>query len=371
MKKSSLSAFKTSLLLSILFFLMGIGSSFAQTITIEGTVVEELSGEPIPGANVYFENTTTGASTDQDGFFSFKTYLSGKKTLIISFVGFHKASYSVDISENNPLRDLRFELRPKRIEMDDVVISVDNSEWQENYEAFVEEFIGTNRLASETTILNRWVLDFVRSSSGELSATASEPLIVENRGLGYRIEVDMKDFLWKLNNDTGLMLLDLDFTELTAADSRERQQWTRNRERAFNGSLPHFLQSLFHNRLTRNQFEVVEFLGNKPDDIYDRGRSREVILALIRNGYSPSDLGEEIKAFRIPRPVDILYGMKTLREDNRKRARLSPQNESGIFLVRKDGTFVDPRVMGVEGYWRTERLANKLPTELVNSLLIN
>jgi len=343
----------------------------SQPVTIEGIVVEELSGEPIPGANVYLESTTIGTSTSEDGTFSFATNLSGQSTIVISFIGYHKASYPIELSDTNTLSNLRFKLRPDRIEMDDVVISVDNSEWQENYEAFVNEFIGKNHLASETMIKNRWVLDFIRSPAGELFATASAPLIVENRGLGYRIDVEMNDFMWKMHSDTGLMLFDLQFSQLSPTASGEREKWELNRERAFRGSLAHFLKSLYEDRLSKNQFEVVRFMGTERDKIYKARRSRPIILALIRYGYNPSDLGEKVKAFNIRRPVDILYGMKKARSDDRKRARLSPQNESGIFLVRKDGTLVNPRAIGVEGYWRTERLANQLPFEIADSLLIN
>lgn len=343
----------------------------SQPVTIEGIVVEELSGEPIQGANLYLENTTTGTSTREDGTFSFATNRTGRQTILISFIGYHKATYPVELSDTSTVKNLRFELRPDRIEMDDVVISVDNSEWQENYEAFINEFIGSNQLASETTIKNQWVLDFIRSPSGELFATASAPLIVENRGLGYQIDVKMNDFMWKLHSDTGLMLLDLQFSELTPNTPAEREVWEENREGAFQGSLSHFLKSLYEGRLSRNKFEVVRFMGKQWDKIYKPRRSREIILALIRNGYNPSDLNEKVKAFKIRRPVDILYGNKSARTENRERARLSPQNESGIFLVRNDGTLVNPRAIGVEGYWRTERLANQLPFEIADSLLIN
>ncbi|NBC25477.1 MAG: hypothetical protein GVY08_01315 [Bacteroidetes bacterium] len=355
-----------------LFFALGTAAGvMSQPVTIEGIVVEELSGEPIQGANVYLENTTTGTSTLEDGTFSFATNRTGPQTILISFIGYHKASYPVELSDTNRVKNLRFELRPDRIEMDDIVISVDNSEWQENYEAFVNEFIGSNQLASETTIQNQWVLDFIRTPSGELFATASAPLIIENRGLGYRIDVKLNDFMWKLNSDTGLMLLDLQFSELTPNTPAEREKWEKNREGAFQGSLSHFLKSLYEDRLSRNQFEVVRFMGKQRDKIYKARRSREIILALIRNGYNPADLGEKVKAFHIRRPVDILYGNKSARTENRERARLSPQNESGIFLVRKDGTLVNPRAIGVEGYWRTERLANQLPFKIADSLLIN
>jgi hypothetical protein len=337
-------------------------------VEISGHVIAELSNEPIAGASVYLENTTTGTSTAEDGTFSFRTLHEGKKTLVISFVGFHTATYSADLDNPESLQNLKIQLRPDRIELDDIVITADNSEWQSNYDAFKKEFLGTGLLASKSTIQNRWVLDFVRTSSGELYATASEPLIVENRGLGYQITVEMKEFLWKLYSDTGLMMFDLRFDELAPASQQENNEWQASRKRAYRGSLQHFLQSLYQDELSRNQFDIVQFKGNRPDKIYELKRDREIMMALIENRVSPAGYGENVKAFKINGPVDVLYGQRRFRTDDRRRGRLSPQSANGVFLVRNDGTLVNPRIIGIEGYWRSERLANKLPTRAVHDL---
>jgi len=360
--------YKLPVALCLLIILTPISEASSQLVEISGTVTDELNDEPVAGANVYLENTSTGTSTAQDGSFSFSTRHTGKKTLIISFVGFHTALYPIDLSETKSLQNLDINLRPNRIELDDIVITADNSEWQSNYNAFKKEFLGTGVLASKSSIQNRWVLDFVRTSSGELFATASAPLIVENRGLGYQISVEMNEFLWKLTSDTGLMMFDLNFRELTPETKQEERVWMANRKRAYRGSLQHFLQSLYQDELSRNQFDVVRFKENRADKIYELKRDREIMSALLENRVSPAGYGENVKAFKVNGPVDVLYGQRRFRTDDRKRGRLSPQTPNGVFLVRKNGTLVNPRVLGVEGYWRSERLANKLPTRVVDDL---
>lgn len=367
MRFKSSSMHITFTILILVTILLPAASVYAQ-VEISGQVIAELSDEPIAGASVYLENTTTGTSTAEDGTFSFRTLHTGKKTLIISFVGFHTATYSADLNNPVALQNLGIKLRPYRIELDDIVITADNREWQSNYDAFKKGFLGTGLLASQSSIQNRWVLDFVRTSSGELFATASAPLIVENQGLGYQITVEMKEFLWKLHNDTGLMMFELNFTELTPETKQEKKEWAANRKRAYRGSLQHFLQSLYHDELSRNQFDLVRFKGNRPDKIYELKRDREIMSALLENRVSPAGFTEDVKAFKINGPVDVLYGQRRFRTDDRSRGRLSPQMANGVFLVRKDGTLVNPRVIGVEGYWRSERLANKLPNRAVDDL---
>ena len=68
----------------------------AQKIT--GKVLEKLSNEriaPIIGANVYWENTTVGTITNNDGVYSIKEAPSLPATLMVSFIGYEIAEQEV------------------------------------------------------------------------------------------------------------------------------------------------------------------------------------------------------------------------------------------------------------------------------------
>lgn len=72
---------KIALFLNILIF------QFANAQTIVSGIVTDPKKEPIPFANVYFKNSTIGATTDENG----KFYLESKKTetvLVVSFIGY-------------------------------------------------------------------------------------------------------------------------------------------------------------------------------------------------------------------------------------------------------------------------------------------
>ncbi|GAB3657291.1 SusC/RagA family TonB-linked outer membrane protein [Echinicola sediminis] len=60
--------------------------SFAQTVSVKGTVTSADSGEPIPGVSVLVKGTSTGAVTDLDGMYSLGVP-SGGEVLIFSFIG--------------------------------------------------------------------------------------------------------------------------------------------------------------------------------------------------------------------------------------------------------------------------------------------
>lgn len=67
-------------------FIVSMSSTFAQTITVKGTVVSEGDKEPVPGALVTVKGTQKGTVTDIDGSFSIEAETG--ETLVISFIGF-------------------------------------------------------------------------------------------------------------------------------------------------------------------------------------------------------------------------------------------------------------------------------------------
>ena len=66
--------------------------------TISGKVLERTSNEkitPIIGANVYWENTTVGTVTNNDGVYTIKEAPSLPATLMVSFIGYEIAEQEV------------------------------------------------------------------------------------------------------------------------------------------------------------------------------------------------------------------------------------------------------------------------------------
>lgn len=92
MKTIDSKAILTILLLFISYF------SYAQT-TINGKVVSK-KGEPIPGVNIYIENTYDGGSSDGDGNFSFQTSEKGNQYLIASFIGYKSWKKEIELVSN-------------------------------------------------------------------------------------------------------------------------------------------------------------------------------------------------------------------------------------------------------------------------------
>lgn len=84
--------------------------AFAQN-TISGTVRDEITNEPILGANIVVEGTYTGAVTDFDGNFELNTSMDFPVTLVVSYIGYsteritvESASTAIDVTLTEGVR---------------------------------------------------------------------------------------------------------------------------------------------------------------------------------------------------------------------------------------------------------------------------
>lgn len=86
---------KTSILISMIFWLCVTSLGIAQQTEVEGKVTDVQSNEVLPGVNVMVKGTTTGTFTDVDGEYKL-TVESLQDTLIFSFVGFQTQEVPVN-----------------------------------------------------------------------------------------------------------------------------------------------------------------------------------------------------------------------------------------------------------------------------------
>ena len=71
----------------LLFLLLFLPFSILAQGTLEGTVVDSKSNQPIPGVNVVIDGSTIGTQTDFDGKFKLPKVNKGDK-IVVSFIGY-------------------------------------------------------------------------------------------------------------------------------------------------------------------------------------------------------------------------------------------------------------------------------------------
>ncbi|CAM2963387.1 TonB-dependent receptor [Flavobacterium frigoris] len=104
----------------ILFFA---ASAFSQT-TISGKTLDK-KGKPIAGANIYIDGTYDGATTNENGQFSFTTTTTGNQILIASFLVYESFKVTIDVAN---FQDKTIVLKESSNTLDAVVISAGTME---------------------------------------------------------------------------------------------------------------------------------------------------------------------------------------------------------------------------------------------------
>ncbi len=102
----------------LLFLLLFLPFSVLAQESLEGTVLDSKTNQPIPGVNVSVSGTTIGVSTDFDGKFKLTKLKKGDK-IVVSFVGFKNSMITY-----NGQKEINISLAEESNELKEVVIQV-------------------------------------------------------------------------------------------------------------------------------------------------------------------------------------------------------------------------------------------------------
>lgn len=102
--------------------------SWAQTVTIEGTALDETTREPLIGAKVTANDGEAGALTDAEGRFRLKIQRANTVRLAISYEGYEEKVYVFRIPSDKETLTVELLLPPKNTQLQDVVVSASRYE---------------------------------------------------------------------------------------------------------------------------------------------------------------------------------------------------------------------------------------------------
>ena len=100
---------------------------FSQNATVRGFVYNKENGEPVPFANVYLKGTTTGGSSDLNGFFSINKVKAGDYTLMVTNLEFDTIQEKISLKAGEILSK-KFFATKGGITTAEVEVSAKNSE---------------------------------------------------------------------------------------------------------------------------------------------------------------------------------------------------------------------------------------------------
>ncbi|HEX6983033.1 MAG TPA: TonB-dependent receptor [Balneolaceae bacterium] len=124
---------KIIVLASIIFFLLGLQSlSFAQSGKIEGTVIEQKTGDAIPGINIIVKGTGLGTATNSNGAFSLSEIPAGSQILVISGIGYKKQEKTIQVHEGK-VTTLEIRLASNVVELNEIKVVDQRNTFEETY----------------------------------------------------------------------------------------------------------------------------------------------------------------------------------------------------------------------------------------------
>lgn len=243
------------LLVLILFF----SKTFAQSI--HGKVLDATTNLPIESVAVYFNNTTIGTSTNDKGEFEIEQKEGVTSALVISFLGYEK----VIIETYNSKQFYKILLNESAESLDEVVISNDDGMSKKvKLQQFTEQFLGFSKFSQSCQILNKEALILrYNKKSKQLTASATEPILVINNDLKYTVKFDIIDFVidYKyvdvLRNEYVINSMFYSGTSFfESIESTNIKRTEKNREIAYKGSVLHFMRALSKKKLKEEKYAI-------------------------------------------------------------------------------------------------------------------
>ena len=181
--------------------------------------------------------------------------------LSVSALGYN----SMNIPYPDPDKKLVIYLTPKLFELHEVVINARkiSRERRTNLGYFRREFLGTTMNSANCVIINEDDIYFSYDSTDDtLKATSINPIIIENKTLGYKLIYYLDTFLYSKSTRYILIIGSCIFNEDTNTDKDLQEKYERRRRSSYLGSRMHFIRSLWGDRLAEDGF-VVKDLSNK------------------------------------------------------------------------------------------------------------
>lgn len=336
-------------------------ASQSQTFTAAGKVTDAQSGQPLRGASVFCQNTTIGTATNAEGEFQL-SLSDGGYDLIVTYNGYETYSARINKSAEN-IGDLQVLLKLKDKSLTEVSIVATNEVkdgWEKYGSLFRDQFLGMTDNSSQCTIENPESLRFFYSRKRErLKVTVREPLRISNKALGYVIRYELDSFLHEFPSGnteyTGYAL----FEKMEGSDA-EHEQWKENREKAYYGSMLHFMRCYYDSTLGGNNYKIERVdpktdkskpINNPYDStFYEKTESGDAIL--IKNGKLRVAYADE-------KPEKKYLTVKGLSE--KTTIQISMLDFPEMIIIEENGYFYDQKDILALGYWSWEKLADLLP----------
>jgi hypothetical protein len=346
-------------ILALLAFVLIQLNIYAQNVyTISGTV-KNAKGEPIESATIFLAGSEKVTPTNAQGRFSFKNVSPGTYQVVVNMLGYTSIKQNVILKSQSETLDLT--LSEKQILINEVIIG-DKSARLTHLNTFIKYFMGQSANAKACKILNPEIIEF-STSNGFLKATTDDFLIIENNNLGYKIKYLLNNFQFNEVQHITYYGGDCIFEPMQGTPTQQAV-WDKNRKLAYEGSLMHYLRSLYAGTSRKEGFLVYDLWSDEmpirtsvaPVVAEDIVRRPDSTMMVFNNGQTKYYIVyDKKKAAREDKP------------DNRTKQLDVLDDTGSMFMtdaqIDSRGSYSDNKTLSIQGYWGSKRIGDQLPVE--------
>ncbi len=312
---------------------------------IEGQVINKATNEPLMGASIYFNGSTIGTLSDENGYFLINGKGQANAKLVASFMGYSTALIDKPTNEE----PIIISLSPKIEQLQEVVLTSDPYTREQKLEVFRLEFLGESTAASRSFILNEHDIKlYFNSNEKTLTAYSEKPIIVYNKYLAYEIKFDLQDFKIVFRRHSLSRVDNIVYTVIHGysrfadmPDASDNKVTVRRRAKSYLASPTHLMQALWNSSLESENFTF-----------YRDGKKITSDKLFVKQPQVRLDL----KKFHLKKGrISIKYAGK-----NRYRSTLNVANDM-FFTIDSYGNYRPYRNLIFGQYMAEIRIANMVP----------
>ena len=356
---------KILFLLSSAFISMSVFSQSGYTIS--GKIIDEVTKQPLEGASVFAENTTIGTATNSRGEFTLRLP-NGGYSIVVTFTGYQTETKRVTAGDagNN---EMVIEIKQKEKSMEEFVVksSSEVADGLEKYgEFFLDNFIGKTANARQCNIKNKEVLKFYYyRRSKRLKIIATAPLEIVNDALGYSIKYALDSFVHEYNTQVSLYTGYPLFQEMQTNEPAQMEKWNAARKTAYNGSILHFMRSMYQKKLREEGFEIQFIVKNN-----DKESAIPLKNFYAAVNYNMDDSTKTVDIFPRQKEVAVIYKNETPSDlymaanaDASSKFQLSTLSflPDESLIIEENGYYFEQNDIIINGYWAWEKVGDMVP----------
>ena len=251
---------------------------------LEGYVYDAASKEPLFGAAVYYEGTTKGTITNEEGKFIIDLTERSTSNVIIGYLGYQDQIITYGTEP------IEVYLKPKLESLGEVIIQGNLPFTREEMlQAFREQFLGRTVAGQSCKILNEDALFFYYDTdSFSLKATVDEALIVVNEYLGYEIRYNLYafkvDFVTKSIKPWDEKRSYYAGTSFFRDVKPRQRKYIRRRKRAFSGSSLQLMRLIATQDYESESYKFFrKGFPKDPKDIFDVTNYKGIKKVIVKD----------------------------------------------------------------------------------------